>query len=362
MLAMPQTAGRSSPSMPAIVEDQTFPTLQDFKNALREWAIERNFTPHILDSDSHRVRAGCRSSPNCPFRIRANYNEKRGNAKVTTCDDVHNCVSNSHIAAHQNIKRAETGRLKFLVEAVPKLITVGVATTTAEIIEAVERKYGQKIPVRQAQKVKRALAGRIHGPCRYCHLDGHSKRNCPTRKRDQATGIMNRPEDVHAEMFDFGQDGIASDSDRDHEPPSDRRCTLCFQPGHNRGNCPCRQDPPNSTTPSQSHQPNAITRPSQPQVSSATPNHSDSFLDPILVSSSSSPMHGLPTLPSQPRSTTPNINVSPLPPTQAQRALQTPSDARKEAARLMSQAAMLMNEAAKLNAEAARITSALANS
>ena len=30
--------------MPPIVEDQIFPTLLAFKEALREWAVEKNFT------------------------------------------------------------------------------------------------------------------------------------------------------------------------------------------------------------------------------------------------------------------------------------------------------------------------------
>ena len=46
--------------MPAIVQGQDFASLQDFKTALHEWAIEKGFTPAILDSDYHRVRAGCR--------------------------------------------------------------------------------------------------------------------------------------------------------------------------------------------------------------------------------------------------------------------------------------------------------------
>ena len=146
--------------MPPIVQGQIFPTLADFKNALRDWAIERNWTPHILDSDSHRVRAGCRSSADCPFRIRANYSVRRGDAKVTTCDDNHSCEPFRTPAdgkAHQDIKRAETGKLKFLLEAVPKLMSVTLDTNIVEIIDAIERKYGQKIPTRQAQKVKANL-------------------------------------------------------------------------------------------------------------------------------------------------------------------------------------------------------------
>jgi hypothetical protein len=53
--------------MPDIVQGQEFPTLKDFKKALTDWAIEKNFTPAILDSDNLRVRAGCRYGPFLPF-------------------------------------------------------------------------------------------------------------------------------------------------------------------------------------------------------------------------------------------------------------------------------------------------------
>ena len=99
-----------------------------------------------------RVRAGCRSSPDCPFRIRANFLEKRGYAKVTTCDDVHNCTSTSDHLVSQNIPRAETCKLKFLIGAVPNLLAVTKETTTGNIIEAVERKYGQKIALRMYRR------------------------------------------------------------------------------------------------------------------------------------------------------------------------------------------------------------------
>lgn len=46
--------------MAPIVQGQHFPSLHEFKIALRQWAIETNFTPAIIDSDLHRVRAGCR--------------------------------------------------------------------------------------------------------------------------------------------------------------------------------------------------------------------------------------------------------------------------------------------------------------
>ena len=349
--------------MPSIVEDQTFPSLQAFKTALREWAIERNFTPHILDSDSHRVRAGCRSSPNCPFRIRCNYNEKRGTARVTTVEDVHNCVSTNDNLAHQDIKRAETGRMKFLVEAVPKLMTVGVTTPTSQIIDAIEKRYGQRIPVRQAQKVKRALAGRLHGPCRYCRIGQHNRRNCPVRKEREAAGIFEPPTPPPQEA----QEAAANNPNEDEEGYLDmgwaslagdeRRCTLCFQPGHNRVNCP-KGNQSNSDSNVQSGQAGSTN--SQPPgylIPFSTPD-SDSPSNGVLRQSQSAQSNGTPHGPSQSSGaamTTPASQQT----GQNGQTPRTPKEVQKEAARLMQQAARLMNEAAKMNAEAARLTASI---
>ncbi|KAL8967006.1 MAG: hypothetical protein Q9183_003115 [Haloplaca sp. 2 TL-2023] len=339
--------------MPPITEDQIFPSLLAFKTALREWAIETNFTPHILDSDSHRVRAGCRSSPTCPFRIRCNWNDKRNHARVTTCEDVHNCVSatSGEVVVHQNIKRAETGRLKFLVEAVPQLLDVSTETTTTAIIEAVEGRYGQRIPLRQAQKVKRELAGRIHGPCRYCRAVGHSKRNCAVRKeREAAAGTMAPPPPRPVEMevephYDYGGDSALDPQLAAEEQHASPRCPICFQPGHSRTNCPSDTIPsndgpsPNYTNGDSSQQPAAYAIPYSP-VDNLN-HHSDIYGTSALQTPTPSRPHH-PTMP-----TDPNLTDS---------TPRTPKEIRTEASRLMQQAAKLMSEAAAMQAEAARLT------
>lgn len=344
--------------MPPILIDQTFPSLVAFKDALRHWAIERNFTPHILDSDSHRVRAGCRSSQNCPFRIRCNWNDKRRIAKVTTCEDVHNCISTSTgTVAHQDIKRAETGRLKFLVEAVPQLLEVTTATTTTSIIEAIEGRYGQRIPLRQAQKVKRELAGRIHGPCRYCRTVGHSRRNCPVRKEREAAGLMVPPtseELAPQQQFHYTNGNIMQNPPVEYQGPpgSERRCTLCLQPGHHRLNCTRRREPTPDVHIVEDHSDYQDARQSQPSAYSIP--H-----DPI-----SEEHYGHSNLPTPVHSTPPDRPLTPQPQvdpslSQSNPPTRTPKEKQAEAARLMQQAARLMNEAAMMHAEAARLTASI---
>ena len=52
-------------------------------------------------------------------------------------------------------------------------------TSVQDIIDAVEKKHGQRIPTRQAQKVKSELAPRVRGPCRHCQQVGHTRKHCP---------------------------------------------------------------------------------------------------------------------------------------------------------------------------------------
>ncbi|MCJ1371761.1 hypothetical protein MMC20_002980 [Loxospora ochrophaea] len=215
--------------MPSIKKGQKFPSLADFKKALLEWAVEKNFTPSILDSDARRVRAGCRSSPGCPFRIRANLVEERGYCKVTTCEDVHTCTSTS---GNQDIPRPAASKMKFLLDAVPKLLVVNRDTTTISIIEAVEQRYGQRIALRQAQKVKQQLVPRPRGPCNYCGAPDHTSGSCPQNRCSTSSIDAASPGNA---FHDSSEDMQLVVGAEDQELP---RCESCSQLGHNLLNCP----------------------------------------------------------------------------------------------------------------------------
>lgn len=170
------------------------------------------------------MRAGCRSASNCPFKIRINYNEKRGEARVATCETNHSHPIGENVS--QGIKRPETARLKFLCEVVPTLITVTVNTTVRQICEAVFKRYGQAISQRQGQKLKRLL---VKQPCRHCDQRGHSGKHCPNRSGSAET------EGIH------GEDGATDEDSSGNEIPRRKsRCHICFQTGHNRQKCPDR--------------------------------------------------------------------------------------------------------------------------
>ena len=404
--------------MPPIVQGQVFPTLLDFKNALRDWAIERNWTPHILDSDSHRVRAGCRSSPDCPFRVRANYSVKRGDAKVTTCDDNHTCepfrTEPDLGKPHQDIKRAETGKLKFLLEAVPKLMLVTLDTNIQEIIDTVARAYGQKIPLRQAQKVKSALTDRVKGPCRHCHQLGHTRRHCPQLRESTPAPISFTHNSItqHNNGNENHDEAAYADGGLDYEPDNGGHSDLMnytdnttsnnntsgfslghpqqipnsmFAPGRhnslaldptlasrierlNSGEAPVPVQPavappqaPQQTTQQTSQptavqkisQPAAIQKPSQPTAIQQTSQSTamQQTSQPTAMQQTSQPI----AMQQSSQPTAIQLNI-----TQNSQTTKTPREARLEAAKLMQQAARLMQEAARLNSEAARLTATAA--
>ena len=343
--------------MPAIAEGQVFASLPEFKQALREWAIERNFTPHILDSDSHRVRAGCRTAPDCPFRIRANYNEKRRNAKVTTVDDHHTCVATSEQRVSQKIKRVEVGKLKFLLEAVPKLINVDRKTKTETIVRAIETKYGQTISVRQAQKVRQGLS---QGLCRVCNQAGHNRRECPQRQISTPDGAAAENGDLPEDLVNYADGEMDDNMSEEDRPRKPTHCSICFQTGHNRKNCP-QEDRADVAQAG-----NSATSGDQPDLAS-TALVSNGLQDRVpLDPSLTNGLH--PTI----QRMLPRVQAHGNPGTSITESEQTTiaengpvmtSQATAlKASSLMEEAAKLMNEAARLHNEAKELTDSLINS
>lgn len=313
-----------------IKEGDTFTTLQEFKDCLRRWAISENWTPHILDSDSHRVRAGCRSAPNCPFRIRANFNASKGRVLITTCDGEHTCFQtrDGDNPLHQNIKRSETGKLKFLLEEVPKLMNVTLDTHVQQIVDAVEAKFGQKIPIRQAQKVKTGLTPRVLGPCRECHQTGHTRRHCP-RLRHLATERHLNYSAVESESGLTGQHTSYATPALQRNL-SEQSSTLLVQPSNGSNAAPPGSSNSSSARPSVNPLPLEAGLSNGVYTSSPSQHH---FPAPILQT----------------------------PPSSATASAESATQTRLRASQLMQQAANLMEQAAKLNSEAAKLNASVAS-
>ena len=244
----------------------------------------------------------------------------------------------------QTIKRAEAGKLKFLVEAVPKLIKIPEELTVDLITKAVERRYGQKLPLRQAQRVKRALGAKPKGPCRECRQMGHSKKTCPRRfePAPDANGAL--PNDVP----NYESNGLEIDFHDGGESRIEHPHGHCFHPEHN---CNCGIDPHISINGGRS------SNDSRPHY---LDGHANAIsIDPSLANDiRATGVDSLPLNPMERSAPAPNGQPGPCqrePPNLSQQ------DSRAEAARLMQQAAQLMQEAAQLNLEAARLTASSVN-
>lgn len=168
--------------MPPLHLKQEFSSLRAFKEALYEWAIEAHFEPRILKSDSSRVRVGCKTSPNCPFIIRCNwdshYNKRAAPVAVITVFKIHhNCENDGQggVAINQEegvkdtgeengtpgslargkfIKRSTASRLPFLLENVPRLLRVTADTKPIEIRDVILKEYGYELHIQQCRRAK----------------------------------------------------------------------------------------------------------------------------------------------------------------------------------------------------------------
>lgn len=242
--------------------------------------------------------------------------------------------------------------MKFLINAVPKLMEVTSETSTKDIIEVVSRAYGQEIMLRQAQKVKAyLLRKRKHNKCRRCGQDGHNRRNCQQQQSQQQAGSGPSAENIDATMQSDSEGEELSSSDSYDEPPrtQEQHCRLCHQAGHNRRNC--RQKGSQSQTvpappPSTTNRPynRAVQESLQPvAVTTMTEDPQYNFSDPPDMSDHNI-FHssGVPEIPSDSSS-----RAAPV--------VHTNVFAAQQAARLMREAARLTQEAARLNHEAATL-------
>ena len=357
--------------MPSITPGQDFASLAAFKTALQAWAIEDRFQPKILDSDSKRVRVGCRSGPDCPFRIRCNFSDKSGTAKVTTLDGEH-C---NHIPQGRSqpvrIARPEAGKMKFLVQAVPNLMEITSETSTKDIIDAVARAYGPDIMLRQAQKVKAYLLRKQkHNKCRHCGQAGHTKRNCSQRQSQHQSGSGPSSETVDASMQSDadGEELPSSDTDEPVPRTQEQHCRICHQVGHNRRNC--RQQEFRPTAISASAPAPAPAPPPRPvPIPAPAPSSNKRTRNRTLLGSLPEPITVRTMLEGAQYSYTapPDISdhqifhspdVGVMPPSTSSRpppTVHTNVFAAQEAARLMQEAARLTQEAARLNHQAANL-------
>lgn len=136
---------------------QRFNSLEDFKSAIRSISVRQHWDLRVVRSNKKSVVLGCRSSPNCYFRVvcRANKNA----TYITSLQDTHSCRRNL-AAPGSTPARSEVSHVRFLMGEIPKLFDMKSKIKGQEVVEAVKRYHGYDISMRQAQRALTKLQPR----------------------------------------------------------------------------------------------------------------------------------------------------------------------------------------------------------
>jgi len=102
-------------------------------------------------SEKSHVVYLCRFKATCLFKVRASFNVKKQEATCTILVPNHNC------AGFLDVKRSLASHLSWLLEAVPRLLSVTKETSAAVIQDALLIHREVTVPIAQCRRVKAAL-------------------------------------------------------------------------------------------------------------------------------------------------------------------------------------------------------------
>ena len=133
---------------------QSFETFSDFKTQLHQWAIAESFVIKIEKSDRSRCVVKCRSAAECPFHIRATWNQKEERVIITTLNSTHTtCLGAAPVP------RASSSHSVYLPEAVPKILAITKKTKPKDIQQAMQLHHNVSIGYAVAHKTLQYLNG-----------------------------------------------------------------------------------------------------------------------------------------------------------------------------------------------------------
>ncbi|KAL2005364.1 hypothetical protein VTN00DRAFT_2575 [Thermoascus crustaceus] len=175
---------------------QRFDSLEEFKTNIRSISVRQHWDLRVVRSNKKSVVLGCRSSPNCYFRVvcRANKNA----TYITSLQDSHSCRRNP-ASPRSTPARSEASHVRFLLSEIPKLFDMKNKIRGQEVVDAVKRYHGYDISMRQAQRALTKLQPRrprVH-PDQAPDSDGNAPeqqqtvQNQPPRQGNVGTGINN---------------------------------------------------------------------------------------------------------------------------------------------------------------------------
>lgn len=128
---------------------QQFSSLDEFKTVVRNISVRQHWELRVWRSNKKSVVIGCRSSPNCSFRVvcRANKNA----TYIPSLQDGHSCRRNA-ASPGTTPARAEASHVRFLLSEIPRLFDMRSKIKGQDVVDAVKRYHGYDISMRQAQR------------------------------------------------------------------------------------------------------------------------------------------------------------------------------------------------------------------
>lgn len=130
---------------------QRFSSLEEFKNVIRSISVRQYWNLRVIRSNKKSVVIGCRSGPNCFFRVVCRYNSNKNSTYITSVQDNHSCRRDAD-APSRTPARSEASHVRFLLREIPKLFDMKTKIKGQDVVDAVKRYHGYDIAMRQAQR------------------------------------------------------------------------------------------------------------------------------------------------------------------------------------------------------------------
>ncbi|KAL6661634.1 hypothetical protein ACP70R_001018 [Stipagrostis hirtigluma subsp. patula] len=140
---------------PKIRQGETFPCMEDFRMALKQYAILNEFEVHKVVTDKKRYRAECKAG-GCPWRIVANKLVGQSTIEITKIPNEHNCMGTGKLVNSMASKYWVAERVVSWLRKKPGL-------GTADLQDKLLEKYGVEVGYQTVWKGKQIAMDSIYG-------------------------------------------------------------------------------------------------------------------------------------------------------------------------------------------------------
>ena len=141
----------SQEKAPSLKVGDKFNNLQAFKDALLDQAIYERWEVRCVKSSTSHVRYTCFFPNNCQWRARCNWSPKAEEATITVWNGEHTCFD------QVRYQRPAVARIEYLLELVPKLLTVERKTHISSIRDQILRHTEIVVQDQLLYRLKRLL-------------------------------------------------------------------------------------------------------------------------------------------------------------------------------------------------------------